>query len=121
MLSWISMIVDSDEHDIRPAGGRSSYTQTTQDSTAALLELLDESAAKARRSLSGATDDHLLKTWRLLAGGQVVSEQPRHVAIADGFCHLAHHRGQLTVYLRLNEARVPSIYGPSADDNPWAG
>jgi uncharacterized damage-inducible protein DinB len=54
--------------------------------------------------------------WRLLVGGQVVLESPRHVVIADTFTHLAHHRGQLTVYLRLNGAPVPSVYGPSADD-----
>jgi uncharacterized damage-inducible protein DinB len=119
MVSWISMIVDQDEHDIRPPGGRSSFTQTAQDSTAALLRMLDDSAAQARKSLSGTTDDRLGKTWRMLAGGQLVIEQPRHVAITDGFSHLAHHRGQLTVYLRLNDALVPSIYGPSADDNPW--
>jgi uncharacterized damage-inducible protein DinB len=50
-------------------------------------------------------------------GGHVVSESPRHVAIAESvFSHLSHHRGQLTVYLRLNEALVPALYGPSADE-----
>jgi len=49
--------------------------------------------------------------------GQVVSQEPRYVMIADAvFSHLAHHRGQLTVYLRLNEAPVPALYGPSADE-----
>jgi uncharacterized damage-inducible protein DinB len=49
--------------------------------------------------------------------GKVVSEQPRHVVLRDSvFNHLAHHRGQLTVYLRLNEAPVPAIYGASADE-----
>jgi uncharacterized damage-inducible protein DinB len=45
-----------------------------------------------------------------------VLENPRHVVVEDTFTHLAHHRGQLTVYLRLNGAPVPAIYGPSADD-----
>jgi uncharacterized damage-inducible protein DinB len=45
-------------------------------------------------------------------------EQPRHIVLRDTLNHLAHHRGQLTVYLRLNDAKVPSIYGPSADE-PW--
>ena len=63
-------------------------------------------------------DDDLLMTtnWRLRAGGQVVSDTPRHVALRDMLNHLAHHRGQLTVYLRLLGATVPAIYGPSADD-----
>ena len=54
--------------------------------------------------------------WRLLVAGKVVDEKPRHIVIRDTFAHLAHHRGQLTVYLRLNNVPVPAIYGPSADD-----
>ena len=49
-------------------------------------------------------------------GGHVVDEKPRHQMIADTFTHLAHHRGQLTVYLRLNDVPVPAIYGPTADE-----
>jgi len=58
-----------------------------------------------------------MKPWRLVLGGQVLLEQPRHEVITDSFSHLAHHRGQLTVYLRLLGASVPAIYGPSADEN----
>ena len=58
--------------------------------------------------------------WRFLTGGRVVSEQPRYIVLRDGVLnHLAHHRGQLTVYLRLNNVPVPSIYGPSADERPF--
>jgi uncharacterized damage-inducible protein DinB len=57
--------------------------------------------------------------WRLIAGGQVVMEQPRHVVLRDTMMHLAHHRGQLTVYLRLCDQPVPSIYGPTADDKTF--
>jgi hypothetical protein len=60
---------------------------------------------------------HLMKSWRLLAGDRVLTEGPRYTMIADGaLAHLAHHRGQLTVYLRLLEGKVPAIYGPSADE-----
>ena len=58
--------------------------------------------------------------WRLLAGGKVVMDLPRHIVLRDTFNHLAHHRGQLTVYLRLTEQPVPAIYGPSADDQQFA-
>ena len=51
--------------------------------------------------------------------GRVVSENPRHVVLADTFTHLAHHRGQLTVYLRLLGVPVPSVYGPTADDKSF--
>ena len=58
-----------------------------------------------------------MKPWRLLAGGKVVQETPRYIMLRDGVLnHWAHHRGQLTVYLRLNEAPVPMIYGPTADE-----
>jgi uncharacterized damage-inducible protein DinB len=60
-------------------------------------------------------DHHLMKHWRLLFGDKVLDDRPRHLIIADTICHLAHHRGQLSVYLRLNDQPVPSIYGPSAD------
>lgn len=73
---------------------------------------------KGREVLQKTSDDHLLNTkWRMRAAGKLMSEQPRYVAIRDGVLnHMAHHRGQLTVYLRLNEEKVPAIYGPSADE-----
>jgi len=67
-------------------------------------------------TLAGTNDELLATLWRLLVAGRTVSESPRRVVIADTLCHAAHHRGQLTVYLRLLGVPVPSIYGPSADD-----
>ena len=73
-----------------------------------------------RASLSKTNDDFLTSTnWRLVAGGHVVMEQPRHVVLRETMMHLAHHRGQLTVYLRLCDQPVPSIYGPTADDKTF--
>ncbi len=120
MPGWVAMMIDTDEFDIKPPG--SSFSLQAQTSSAALATLLDESAEKARRSLGKATDEHLLQPWQMLVGGHVVSKQIRHIAISDGvFSHWAHHRGQLTVYLRLNDAMVPSIYGPSADEGAFPG
>src|SRR5678816_1550467 len=65
---------------------------------------------RARKARQGTTDDHLQKTWKLKARGQVVAEAPRYVMLQDSINHLAHHRGQLTVYLRLNDVPVPAIY-----------
>ena len=59
-------------------------------------------------------------SWKLLVTGQVVMEAARDVVIADTFTHLAHHRGQLSVYLRLLGATLPAMYGPSADDRRYA-
>jgi uncharacterized damage-inducible protein DinB len=60
----------------------------------------------------------LLNTkWRMLSGGKLMMEQPRYEAIREAMInHMAHHRGQLAVYLRLNDEKVPAIYGPSADE-----
>ena len=84
------------------------------------MQALDKAAADARAALDGTSDEHLETTWRLLAGGQVVAESSRHEMIRDTINHWAHHRGQMTVYLRLMGAKVPAIYGPSADDQSFA-
>jgi uncharacterized damage-inducible protein DinB len=115
MPSWIPMIVNQDDLDLNPPGG-SSYSQPPLRTRAELVQALDSCVAQAREALKATTDDHLLKPWRLLVAGKVVSEDLRHAVLFDTFNHLSHHRGQLTVYLRLNNAPVPAIFGPSADD-----
>jgi len=115
MPSWISLVVDKSELDLNPPGG-SNVDQRPLRTAAELIKALDEGVSGARAALAGTTDDHLLTPWRLLVSGRVVSEDPRHVVLRDTFAHLAHHRGQLTVYLRLNDVPVPAIYGPSADE-----
>ena len=115
MPTWIAMAILQDELDLNPPTG-SPYQPPATDTTAALLGAQDDSVARARAALGGTTEEHLATPWKLLTGGKVVLEQPRYVVIADTFTHLAHHRGQLTVYLRLNDVPVPSVYGPSADD-----
>jgi uncharacterized damage-inducible protein DinB len=120
MPGWIAMMIDTDEFDINPSGA--SFGLKEQPSGAELLKSFDEAVEKARRSLPKATDEHLLRPWRMLVTGRVVSEQVRHVAISDSvFSHWAHHRGQLTVYLRLKDVAVPAIYGPSADEGTFSG
>ena len=84
-----------------------------------MIKALDTSASEFRTALEKTTDEHLMTPWKLLAHGQVVMEAPRHVMIRDTINHWAHHRGQMTVYLRLMGAKVPAIYGPSADDNSF--
>ena len=115
MPGWITMAVRQDELDLAPPGG-GGYRPPATETNAKLLAAHDASVAEALATLRETTDQHLRTPWRLLVGGRVVMEQPRDVVIADTFTHLAHHRGQLTVYLRLNDVAVPSVYGPSADD-----
>jgi uncharacterized damage-inducible protein DinB len=115
MPGWVAMTIGQDELDLYPKTGKPN-TPPVLSTRRELLQALDESVAKGREALAGTNDDFLMTPWRLLVGGKVVMEAPRHVVLADTFTHLAHHRGQLTVYLRLNEEKVPSVYGPSADD-----
>lgn len=119
MPSWVALMIKQDELDFKPAGGSPSPPQVPETRTE-LLQLLEQSLGEGREALTGTTDEHLLKPWRFLVGGRVVAEQPRHVMLRDSvFNHLAHHRGQLTVYLRLNDASVPAVYGPSADEGKF--
>lgn len=118
MPSWIAMAVDLNELDLNPPGGKPLNSDPLE-TQAALVQALDEAVAKGRDALARTNDEFLMTPWKLLVGGNVVQESPRHAVIADTFTHLAHHRGQLSVYLRLNEAAVPSIYGPSADDKKF--
>lgn len=118
MSGWVAMAITQDELDLYPKGGPSSVPPALG-SRRELLALLDENVARSRVALANTDDEMLMTPWRLLVGGQVVLEAPRHVVIEDTFTHLAHHRGQLTVYLRLNEMKVASVYGPTADDRSF--
>jgi uncharacterized damage-inducible protein DinB len=118
MPSWIALIINQDELELSPPAGQNNYQQPTADT---LVKTLDKAVQDGRAALQGTNDKYLLTTnWKLLVQGNVVMDQPRHVVLTDTFNHLAHHRGQLTVYLRLNEQPVPAIYGPSADDTHFA-
>ena|SRR5690348_3575516 len=115
--AWLDMIVNHDELDINPPGG-SKYRPQAWKTRRELLDQFEASLKKGREVLQNTTDECLLTTkWRMLSGGKLMSEQVRYEALRGGVLnHMAHHRGQLTVYLRLNDAKVPSIYGPSADE-----
>jgi uncharacterized damage-inducible protein DinB len=115
MPSWFALVVNGDELDLNPPGG-SNINRRPLRTSAELVEALDDGVAQARDALSKTSEEHLKKPWRLLVSGKVVSEEPRNIVLRDTFMHLSHHRGQLTVYLRLNDVTVPAIYGPSADE-----
>jgi uncharacterized damage-inducible protein DinB len=118
--SWLDMVINLDELDVHPPGGP-KFKPEPWKTRSDLLEQFESSLKKGRAALEGTTDDRLLNTtWRMLSAGKSMSEQTRYVAVRDSVLnHMAHHRGQLTVYLRLNDERVPAIYGPSADEG-WS-
>ena len=93
-----------------PAGSRAGF-----------LDAFDKSLADARAVLSGFDDAALAGMWRANKGGRTVTEIPRAAVVRFIMLnHLYHHRGRLSVYLRLLDVPVPSMYGPSADEDPWA-
>jgi len=118
ILSWASMAITLDELDIAPKDGP-KYKPAPVNTSAEFVAALDKAVAQAREALQKTTDAYLETPWRLLAGGQLALEQPRLHVIRDTFLHSAHHRGQMTVYLRLLGAKVPSVYGPTADDRSF--
>jgi len=111
----IATIIGRDEDDI---GERSNSFPSLLRTSRELVQKLDQSVERAHEALRGANDEHLSCSWRLLDGGRIIGEYPRHFAIRETvFSRLSHYRGQLTVYLRLNDVYVPGIYGASADES----
>jgi uncharacterized damage-inducible protein DinB len=119
MPSWISMMVNRDELDIASPEGAKFKPQVFS-TRRELVQSFEQSLAAAREALANTTDEHLMKPWKFVVSGHVAGEQPRYIMIRDSVLnHMAHHRGQLTVYLRLCGAPVPAIYGPSADEGSF--
>ena len=112
MPGWITYAVKDDFLDLAKAGGYSN------EKTETLLGMFDKNVKEARAALAGAKDADLAKPWSLKHSGHVIFTFPKAAVIRQNINHLIHHRGQLTVYLRLIDVPVPSIYGPTADERP---
>jgi len=110
---WIAVMIEQGEIDF--ATFKHLETKTTQ----ALVDHLDENLKRATNALSNATEEQLQGDFSLKANGQLLFASPVMGSISSTINHWVHHRGQLTVYMRLNDIPVPSIYGPSADDNQF--
>lgn len=113
--TWVTMIINQDELDVAPVDGP-KHVPVVMQTSGEYLAALDKSAAEARAALAATTDAHLATKWRLLARGHVVQHDTRQVTLQETLSHWSHHRGQMTVYLRLMGAKVPALFGPSADD-----
>ena len=111
-LGLITM--ESDELDVSPLNGGNNTPQFG--STADLLRDFDDNVRKARVAIESASDSDMMEPWTLRRSGKPIWTLPR-AAVLRSFIlsHMIHHRGQLSVYLRLNEVSPPSVYGPSAD------
>ncbi|HEX8276815.1 MAG TPA: DinB family protein [Longimicrobiaceae bacterium] len=108
-------IVSLTEVDMNPPGGP-GFAPPQFSTTAAVLEMFDANVAKAREAIAGTPDEAMMETWTLKNGGNTIFAMPRAAVLRTMLMnHMIHHRGQLSVYLRLNEVPLPSIYGPTAD------
>jgi uncharacterized damage-inducible protein DinB len=110
MPGWITNTLRQTELDLRTAPGYSFET------TATLLEGFDKNVREAREALASSKDAEFAVPWSLRQGDRVIFTLPRGAVVRMHISHLIHHRGQLTVYLRLNDVPLPSIYGPTADE-----
>ena len=110
---WVSRILSTDEFDFAAHTFKSHVAPGQQE----LMKIFDENLNAAVESLQQATDEEFSKIWTLRRGDVIVAQIPKKVAIRNiTLNHIVHHRGQLTVYLRLLNVPVPGLYGPSADE-----
>jgi uncharacterized damage-inducible protein DinB len=113
--NWAAVTCKEDSFDVSPGG---KHVETPEpNTTAELLSMFDENVRTAREVLAATTDEQFAQPWSLLVNKETLFTMPRSAVLRGMiFNHAIHHRGQLTVYLRLNDLPVPALYGPSADE-----
>jgi uncharacterized damage-inducible protein DinB len=107
---WITHMVETSEIDF------ATFKHFEPKTTAELVDHFDENLKAAKNALQNVSNEALAEIFYLKNEGQVLFSSPKKDNIGPSINHLVHHRGQLTVYMRLNDIPVPSIYGPSADE-----
>jgi uncharacterized damage-inducible protein DinB len=116
LLSWTSDVLRRERFDVDAANPpeNASFKPASKQQ---MLQQFEDWAARARADLAAATDTAMQQEWVMTWGGYEIVRMPRYQAIRKwSLNHMVHHRGQLGVYLRLNDAKVPGVYGPSADE-----
>lgn len=110
---WTRAAVTADELDF----AKSDYKPATLGSAAELVEAFDKAVSDSVELLQSVSDADLMRNWQLRNGEKILMEMPKVAVIRSMVLnHLIHHRGQLSVYLRLNDVPLPSVYGPTADE-----
>lgn len=115
LLGWCQATLERDGFDMQKDGA--DFPPSKANTVEQLLANYEAGRVKARAALAAIEDAEFAKPWTLSHGGHAIFSQPKAAVLRSfAFNHGVHHRGQLSVYLRLTGAQVPSIYGPSADD-----
>jgi uncharacterized damage-inducible protein DinB len=109
---WISRSLTTDEYDM----GNAAYNPNIPQTHAQIMAEFDTQLRKATEILNSASDESLSKSWKFRKGERVIYEMPRADVVRRQMNHIIHHRGQLSVFLRLLDVPVPGIFGPSADE-----
>jgi uncharacterized damage-inducible protein DinB len=116
MADWATDTMKNDNFDIAPVGAP-AYVMPTAKNTAEVLAIFDKAVVNFKGELAKTENDAMMKSWSLLQAGTPMFTMPRVAVIRSMILnHLIHHRGQLSVYLRMNDVPVPALYGPSADE-----
>ncbi|HZB11733.1 MAG TPA: DinB family protein [Chryseolinea sp.] len=110
---WITHIIEISEIDL------ATFSNFQPKTTKELVDHFDENIEGAKKALKKVSDQELSRNFSLKANGQLIFTSPKKENVGSTLNHWVHHRGQLTVYMRLNDIAVPSIYGPSADDRTF--
>jgi uncharacterized damage-inducible protein DinB len=117
LIHWTELTLQQDSFDLAPPTGQPNARPEPK-SRKEILEAFEENVKKARSLIEKTSDADFMKPWSLLKGGQKMFTMPRIVVLRSFVMnHEIHHRGQLIVYLRLNNIPVPGLYGPSADES----
>ncbi len=118
MTGFAATLFETESFDFAPPGGTRTEP-TVMTSRKQLLEFFDKNVAAAKAAMAKASDEDMQKVWTLMSGGKTFMAMPRGTMMRSMILnHIIHHRGQLSVYLRMNQVPVPSIYGPSGDEGP---
>jgi uncharacterized damage-inducible protein DinB len=113
MIGWTKIALETPELDF----SKTPYAPFVPSNNKELMEFFEKQLAQALESLKAASDESFMQNWKMCNGEQVYFEMPRLQVVRSVILnHVIHHRGQLSVYLRLQNIPVPSIYGPSADE-----
>lgn len=110
---WITFIIEKSEIDF------ATFSHNEPKTTSELVKQFDDNIIGAKKALQNITDDELSKMFYLKRSGTTLFSSPKLDNIESSINHLVHHRGQLTVYMKLNNIPIPSIYGPSADERTF--
>lgn len=111
--NWIAYIVEKGEIDL------ATFPKFQAKSTEEMVKHFDENMQAAAKALKGVTNEQLQESFALKNQGQLLFSSSKKINVSSSINHWVHHRGQLTVYMRLNDIPVPSIYGPSADEQTF--